>query len=67
MEQELDLIIGKKTKSQFLKNWSLKYVPAILLYATTSTKRSIKKLVEVETYSKHTILNYFSECTSLSS
>lgn len=46
MEQELDMIIGKPTKSQFENNWSVKYVPAVLLYASSSVKTNVKKLID---------------------
>ena len=42
----MGLVLGKpEVKSFFLKQWSTKYVPAILEYASSSAKKSISSIV----------------------
>lgn len=47
IEQEMGLIIGKAdVKSHFLQTWTIEYVPAIISYAGTSTKKGISLQLE---------------------
>ena len=46
IELEMGLIVGKpEIKVHFMKQWTTKYVPAILEYASTSVKKTIGSIL----------------------
>lgn len=47
IEQEMDLIFGKpERKAHFILQWTTKYVPAVLEYASKSNKKYLSSILE---------------------
>lgn len=53
MEQEMELILSKATvKGDFVDQWMLTYVPALVKYAENSKKKSLCVLMKELVYNK---------------